>query len=59
MPQAHGYRMVGDPIVTAKGYQVLLSRINYPSWFGEDIQDVMVDVEFQENERLRIKVNRA
>ena len=48
--------MVGDPIETAKGYQVNLQRINYPAITGEEMQQVQVDVEFQENERLRIKV---
>ena len=48
--------MVGDPIVTSKGYQVNLQRINYPSIVGEDIQQAVVDVEFQANERLRIGV---
>ena len=39
------------------GYQITLQRKNYPTWFGEDISTIQVDVEFQENHRLRVQVN--
>jgi hypothetical protein len=51
-----GYKMVAPPVLTAKGYQVELGRVNFPSWYGESINTVMVDVEFQEDHRLRVKV---
>lgn len=55
-PQENGYRMVGNPVATAKGWTVNLSRVNTPSWFGSDIANLRVDVEYHTEERLRIKV---
>jgi len=40
---------------TTKGHSATLTRINTPSWFGEDINTARVDVEFQTDSRLRIK----
>ncbi|ELU08739.1 hypothetical protein CAPTEDRAFT_110115, partial [Capitella teleta] len=57
VPAEHGYRMVGQPEETGKGYRVIIRRINYPSWFGSDVNVVQVDVEFQADERLRIKLS--
>ncbi|ELT99254.1 hypothetical protein CAPTEDRAFT_104310 [Capitella teleta] len=57
IPKEHGYRMVGQPEETNKGYQVILRRVNYPSWFGAEVNDVLVEVEFQADERLRIKLS--
>ena len=48
--------MLGEPVPTEKGYRIELRRVNFPSWFGEEVNDVTVDVEFQENHRLRVKV---
>ena len=56
MPKEHGYRMVGSPVVTPTGYEVVLKRINYPSWYGLEIEDVVLEVEFQSDSRLRMKV---
>ena len=49
--------MVGDPLQTPTGYLVVLQRVNYPSWYGLDIVDVHLEVEFQSNSRLRLKVS--
>ncbi|ELU14503.1 hypothetical protein CAPTEDRAFT_200669 [Capitella teleta] len=57
VPAEHGYRMVGQPEETGKGYRVIIRRINYPSWFGSDANVVQVDIEFQADERLRIKLS--
>ncbi|ELU05446.1 hypothetical protein CAPTEDRAFT_63978, partial [Capitella teleta] len=57
VPAEHGYRMVGQPEETGKGYRVIIRRINYPSWFGSDLNVVQVDIEFQADERLRIKLS--
>lgn len=56
-PQSHGYRMVGNEVVTAKGYRVTLQRVNTPSWYGSEINQVTVDVEFHTDSRLRVKVS--
>ena len=56
VPPSHGYRMVGSPTVTAKGFQVNLNRVTTPSWYGGDIDRVTLDAEFQEDYRLRVKV---
>ena len=56
VPKEHGYRMVGDPVATPSGYEVTIRRINYPSWYGRDIEDVLLNVEFQSDSRLRMKV---
>ena len=56
MPKEHGYRMVGDPVETPSGYEVVLKRISYPTWYGLDIDDVLLEVDFQSDSRLRMKV---
>ena len=56
-PPELGYSMVGEPEVTPKGYRVNIRRKEFNTWFTKDIWDATVDVEFQENERLRVKVS--
>jgi alpha-glucosidase (family GH31 glycosyl hydrolase) len=46
-------------VQTAKGYEATLERINTPSWYGLDFQQVRVDVELQTDDRLRIKFSDA
>ena len=41
---------------TALGFQLQLRRIDTPSWFGGDFATVQLDVEFQTDHRLRLKV---
>jgi len=55
-PREQGYRLVGDVIETDKGFRATLEHIDTPSWFGNDIKNVLLDVEFQTSDRLRIKV---
>ena len=55
-PREQGYRLVGDVIETDNGYSATLERINTPSWFGSEIVNVLLEVEFQTSDRLRIKV---
>ena len=42
---------------TALGFQLQLRRIDTPSWFGADFATVQLDVEFQTDDRLRLKVS--
>lgn len=58
VPREQGYRVVGGIQTTAKGYQVQLERVNTPSWYGKEFQNVQLDIEFHTVDRLRIKVNR-
>jgi peptide methionine sulfoxide reductase MsrA len=55
-PLEQGYRIVGDVVDTAKGYSATLERVNTPSWYGSNIQTVLLEVEFHTEDRLRIKV---
>ncbi|KAK2141238.1 hypothetical protein LSH36_1136g01048 [Paralvinella palmiformis] len=55
MPRQAGYRMAGSPVETPQGYQIVLDRINTPSVFGQDIGQITLDVEFQTEQRLRLK----
>ena len=48
--------MVGDPIETSNGLEFILERVNYPSWYGEEMQDVILSIERQTEQRLNIKV---
>jgi alpha-glucosidase (family GH31 glycosyl hydrolase) len=48
--------MVGNPVDTAKGYRVTLQRVRTPSWYGADVDQVTVDVEFHTDSRLRVKI---
>ena len=41
---------------TPNGLLINLERVNTPSWFGGDIQNVQVHIEYQSDDRLRIKV---
>lgn len=55
MPKSHGYKQI-SVVDTNKGLRVTLDRRNTPSWFGDDINRVVIDFEYQENYRLRVKV---
>jgi Trefoil (P-type) domain len=56
MPRQQGYRVSGGIADTAKGYRATLERVNTPSWYGVDINTVLMEVEFHTADRLRIKV---
>ncbi|CAH1773346.1 unnamed protein product [Owenia fusiformis] len=55
-PKTTGYTLVGDVTQTAKGYTATLDRKPTSSWYGHDIARIQMDVEFQTNSRLRIKI---
>ena len=55
-PKQNGYRIVGTPTATAKGWTLDLRRINTPSWYGSDVTNIRMDVEYHTLERLRVKV---
>lgn len=55
-PKQHGYRIIGQPIETPKGLTVQLQRINRPTWFSKPVDNLQMNFEFQENDRLRIKI---
>lgn len=48
--------MVGNPVATPKGYQVDLQRISTPSWYGSDIAQIRLDIEYHTESRLRVKI---
>lgn len=56
-PRQQGYRVVGPVEDTPSGgLRVRLERIDTPSWFGANIINAWVEVEFLTDDRLRIKV---
>jgi len=55
MPRSHGYREVGRTELP-NGFQLILERVNHPSWFGADYSQIRVDVLFHNNERLQIRI---
>jgi len=54
-----GYKIEGDVRDTKLGYQATLIRRSSPSVtiYGQDIDELILDVEFQTDERVRFKVN--
>lgn len=54
-PGNYGYRINGKVSGTYNGFIVPLTRLPMPSRFGDDIQEVHVQVEMQTQYRLRIK----
>ncbi|XP_074657412.1 sucrase-isomaltase, intestinal-like [Tubulanus polymorphus] len=55
IPKKRGYKMVGSPQVTDLGYRVYLKRQLGLTMFENSIDDVILDVEFQTDNRLRVK----
>ena len=52
-----GYKIEGEVINTNLGYQATLKRRSaVTTVYGQDINDVILDVEFQTNDRVRFKV---
>ena len=51
--------MEGDMRETQLGYQATLKRRSASSIYGQDIDDVTLEVEFQTNDRVRFKVTDA
>ena len=55
-PKQTGYRQVGEQVATPLGWYINLQRVNTPSLYGDVIENVRLDVEFQTDNRLRLKV---
>ena len=57
-PEVYGYTMASDPEDTNKGVKVALNRLDTPALHGmQPFNNVTVEVEFQTDNRLRIKVD--
>ena len=56
-PSNYGYKLKNDPQETDQGYKIELVRdTNLGSTFGHDIVELNMDIEFQLDQRLRIKI---
>ena len=54
-PKQLGY-VATSVVDTELGIQVQLQRIATPSWFGSDFSSVVLEIEFQTEDRVRLKV---
>ena len=51
--------MIGSPTITTRGHdQINLARIEKPTLFGNDSTTLLLDVEYHDESRLRLKVNK-
>jgi len=56
LPENYGYKMNGLAVETPIGWRVNLTRSSQDStYFGEDFNEVTIDVEFWEDHHLRVK----
>lgn len=55
-PRNYGYKMVGEPVNTGHGFRAQLQRSTTSTLFGGDINDLIVEADFQSDYRLRIKI---
>ncbi len=55
-PDEYGYRILSGPSQTELGWRAILSRLDRPSLFGNDLQTIAVEVEFYSEVMVRIKV---
>ncbi|CAL8087113.1 unnamed protein product [Orchesella dallaii] len=55
-PRNWGYKMVGEPVNTGHGFRVALERITTSTVFGGDSNELNVEVDFQSDYRLRLKI---
>lgn len=51
-----GYELIGEPVQTKLGVQLNLKRLTYKSIYGDDVQNIALEIEFQTKDRLRFKV---
>ena len=51
-----GYKVEGDVRETQLGYQATLKRHSASTIYGQDIDEVTLDIEFQTNHCIRLKV---
>jgi hypothetical protein len=59
IPREQGYVMRGQPVAVDNGWIVYLRKNSTLTLYGDVIYDVVIDVEFQTEERLRVKVKHA
>ena len=55
-PVDYGYRLTGTPNVNDKGIVFNLVRNSVPSLFGNEWQSITLEVQYQTDDRLRVKV---
>ncbi|XP_070553627.1 sucrase-isomaltase, intestinal-like [Ptychodera flava] len=55
-PDNRGYTIVGNASETSFGYRIDLRRSHTYTLFGGDVDDIRIDIEFQSDERLHIKI---
>ena len=57
-PESGGYGYKADGVVenTPLGFRIRLKRIERPSMYGKDLDDILLSVEYHDESRLRIKV---
>ena len=56
LPRSHGYRQTSKED-NEDGFTLQLERVNTPSWFGADLNNLRFDVIYHNNERLQIRVS--
>ncbi|XP_056421060.1 sucrase-isomaltase, intestinal isoform X1 [Hyla sarda] len=56
--QNYGYNVLSQTI-TPKGFKADLKRENFPTWFGDDIEDLELNAEMQSQNRFRFKITDA
>ena len=56
-PDVYGYIISDGPEETDLGWRATLQRIDRPSMFGDDLDIIVVNVEFYTETMVRIKVN--
>ena len=56
-PPGYGYTMIGQPVDTKDGFLIHLRRSSSDFMFGEESQDIWVEIEMQKEYRLRIKMS--
>lgn len=51
-----GYKIDGEVRETQLGYRATLNRHSNTTIYGDDIDEIVLDVEFQTDDRVRFKV---
>ncbi|XP_064650089.1 sucrase-isomaltase, intestinal-like isoform X2 [Lineus longissimus] len=57
IPREQGYVMTKQPLSVERGWRIHLRRNSTMTLYGDVMYDVVVDVEFQTDERLRVKIS--
>jgi hypothetical protein len=57
LPHNYGYSLDGDPINTGNGIKInLIRNTGIGTMFGNDFKSLIVEAEYQTNERVRVKI---